>query len=114
MNQQNKKPLAGGTSGSKKLINKKVYSTNLACQRQRLLNYLNEKFSITVNEARVELSILHCPARVLELRKIGYDIRTIWVDEYDQNGIFHRVGRYYFFGNRVTKISSNVKGAANG
>jgi hypothetical protein len=45
-------------------------------QRQRLLDYLDEHHSITPKQAWSELGIYRLSARIFDLRRQGYDIRT--------------------------------------
>ena len=47
-----------------------------ATQRQRLLEHLQQHGSITTDEARRWLGIMHPAGRVRELRHMGWDIRT--------------------------------------
>lgn len=64
-----------------------------AAQRQRILAWL-QSAPLTTLQARQHLDILHPAARVMELRRLGYDIETIWVEDLSQAGKFHRVARY--------------------
>jgi Helix-turn-helix domain len=48
----------------------------------------------TTVELSREFDILHPPARVLQLRKRGYEIDTVWVRVETEPGVFHRVGKY--------------------
>lgn len=62
-------------------------------QRARLIQWLEQK-PITTLQARHELSVMHPAGRVLELRKMGYDILTHWFVDNDSAGRPHRVARY--------------------
>ncbi|MCL4682421.1 MAG: hypothetical protein KJZ92_14275 [Rhodocyclaceae bacterium] len=44
--------------------------------------------------ARETLGILHPPARIMELRRQGIEIETVWKIEYDSQGRRHRAGIY--------------------
>jgi hypothetical protein len=48
----------------------------------------------TTVELSREFDILHPPARVLQLRKRGYEIDTVWVHVETEPGVLHRVGKY--------------------
>lgn len=64
-----------------------------AAQRARVLAHLR-KASLTTLEARQFLDVLHPAARVMELRKAGYQIVTHWTDDMTAEGRSHRVARY--------------------
>lgn len=49
---------------------------------------------ITTFEAMRCLDVYHCPARVLQLRKRGHDIATVWERVITEAGVAHRVGKY--------------------
>jgi len=68
-----------------------------SCQRQILLSHLKSEGRITVTEGR-GLGIMSVPARVLELRRRGYDIVTHWITEHDRFGICHKNGLYVYRG----------------
>jgi hypothetical protein len=53
---------------------------------------------VTTVELVREHDILHPPARILQLRKRGYDIATVWVTAETLPGIRHRVGKYVLQG----------------
>lgn len=53
-----------------------------------------ERFAITTFEAMRFLDVYHVPARVLQLRKRGYDIVTHWSTVETESGDTHRVGLY--------------------
>ena len=63
-------------------------------QRARVLHYLQTNRSISTLEARHVIDVMHPAARVMELRKLGNDIQTIWSYEINPEGYLHRVGRY--------------------
>jgi Helix-turn-helix domain len=64
-------------------------------QRQRLLAQLNIAPVDTLT-ARRDLDILCPAARVLELRRHGYRIETVWVKRRTDCGREHRVALYVF------------------
>lgn len=67
--------------------------TSTAAQRARLLAHLRRD-SLTTLEARERLNIMHPGGRVLELRRMGYPIVTVWTWDADHEGRLHRVARY--------------------
>lgn len=68
--------------------------TNTAsAQRARLLDALRRE-SLTTLEARSKLDVLHPAARVMELRRQGYGIVTVWTVGMTTEGRPHRVARY--------------------
>ena len=62
-------------------------------QRLRMLERLRERPVSTI-EARRDLDILHPAGRVLELRRVGYQIHTITLNEQSESGGRHKVARY--------------------
>lgn len=64
-----------------------------AAQRKRLLEALRSR-SLTTLEARRELDVMHPAARIMELRKQGYDIDTLRVPDLTAEGHTHNVARY--------------------
>jgi len=68
-------------------------SNSAHAQRQRLLAHLKASPIDTV-AARHELDILCPAARVLELRRRGHEIETVWIDRQTDCGKVHRVALY--------------------
>lgn len=62
-------------------------------QQTRLLAALRNH-SISTIEARRHLDVLHPAMRILELRRKGHDIRTVWTTQVTDAGVTHRVARY--------------------
>lgn len=62
-------------------------------QRARVLAWLRNA-SLSTLEARSELDVMHPAARVMELRKDGYRIDKVTVQEATPCGQVHRVARY--------------------
>ena len=58
-------------------------------QRQRILNWLAQK-PLTTLEARQHFDVM----RVLELKRAGHEIQTVWVNDLSSVGKVHRVGKY--------------------
>ena len=68
-------------------------------QRARIHEALRRR-SLTTLEARRELDVMHPAARVMELRKQGYEINTIWTVDLTAEGNPHRVAKYLLRGER--------------
>jgi hypothetical protein len=68
-------------------------SNSAHAQRQRLLERLKVAPVDTVT-ARHELDILCPAARVLELRRRGHEIETVWIERQTDCGKLHRVALY--------------------
>ena len=62
-------------------------------QCQRALEYLRVK-PMTTCFARRKLDIYDPPARILQLRKRGHQIETVWDEAVTEAGFKHRVGKY--------------------
>lgn len=75
---------------------RKCKSSDLSteAQRQRLLDALTERGSITTQQARDELEVMHPAGRIMELRKKGLEIVTVWAHEPSAGGVVHRIARY--------------------
>jgi hypothetical protein len=89
------------TSPEKKAALKKIRSdfkgTASHSQRARLLEALS-RYAVTTFEAMRYLDVYHCPARILQLRKQGYQITTHWQTVETESGDKHRVGLYVLEG----------------
>lgn len=70
-------------------------------QASRLLEALS-RYSITTFEAMRYLDVYHCPARILQLRKQGHKIITLWQTVITESGERHRVGLYLLAGREAT------------
>lgn len=62
-------------------------------QRKRILDFLRIRPLDTLT-ARKELDVMHPAARVMELRKLGFGIKTIEIDRQSDCGKIHRVACY--------------------
>ena len=62
-------------------------------QRNRILDFVRKRPLDTLTE-RKELDIMHPAARVMELRKRGFRIKTIAIDRPSNCGKIHRVACY--------------------
>jgi Helix-turn-helix domain len=67
--------------------------TDTKTQCRRLLEALS-RFPVTTFEAMRHLDIYHVPARILQLRKAGHPIVTLWRIVITEAGAKHRVGLY--------------------
>lgn len=65
-----------------------------AAQRARILTHLQNHRVLTTLEARHLLNVMHPAARVMELRKHGYNIITNRRKDADSEGRLHRVAEY--------------------
>jgi Helix-turn-helix domain len=74
-------------------LREKLTGTDTKTQCQRLLEALSS-FPVTTFEAMRYLDIYHVPARVLQLRKAGHPILTLWQNVTTEAGAQHRVGLY--------------------
>lgn len=63
-------------------------------QRLKLLDWLFESGSITTSEAREHLDIMSPAPRIMELKRAGYSIVTIWDNWTSDHNIKHRIARY--------------------
>jgi len=79
------------------------YNISSASQRQRLLAWLREHGRIDTITARCELDIMSPAARVLELRRRGFDIITNWLIV-DTGSAKHRMGEYVL----MQKVATDV------
>ncbi len=78
---------------------KQPYDNSTTSQRARLIKHFIANCRLTTMEAR-DMGIMHPGGRVMELRRQGYLIDTLWVIETDSNGVPHRVGMYIYRGKR--------------
>lgn len=76
-----------------KEINEQFSGNNHRQQCRRMLEALH-RFPLNTFEASRGLGIYHPPARVLQLRKHGHEINTVWETVEAENSIKHRIGCY--------------------
>lgn len=74
-------------------------------QKQKILNYMREKGSITPMAAFGELGITKLATRVGELIQDGYDIQKVWETDVNRDGDRVRYMSYHL-------ISDSVKATA--
>lgn len=69
-------------------------STSSEAQRQRILKALENGPKTSYDLRR--MGCYQAPARIFELRRLGYNIRTELIDLYDRDGYLHpRAARYH-------------------
>lgn len=66
-----------------------------AAQRSRVLEFLRRHGSLSTLDARHLIDVMHPAARVMELRRSGHAIATIWTHATTPEGGTHRVARYH-------------------
>ena len=79
--------------GSKPSQTKPRHHNSTVAQCARLLARLRQG-PCTTFEAMRQLDVYHCPARVLQLRKRGHQIDTVWTRVVTEANVAHRVGKY--------------------
>lgn len=70
-----------------------LHPNDAAAQRTRILAALREG-PLTTLDARKHLDVLHPAMRVLELRRRGEPIATVWTLQATDCGQVHRIARY--------------------
>lgn len=89
------KGVAAPTTTPKNTTTKPKFTDNSAHnQRLKLLDWLFEKGAITTAQARESLDIMSPAPRIMELRKAGYLISTVWDNWTSEYGIKHCIARY--------------------
>lgn len=87
-----KAPIAPTIEAAKQ--NVQINYNSASAQRQRILDALKNSPLSTI-EARRDLDVMHPGARIMELRKRGHQIITVWNLEPTECGREHRVGKYF-------------------
>lgn len=70
-----------------------AFQHTAAAQRKRILEFLRVRPLDTLT-ARKVLDVMHPAARVMELRKRGWEIQTVKIDRASDCGEIHRVACY--------------------
>lgn len=78
-------------------IREQYRGNSLINQRSRLLKALT-RFPVTTLEARKYLDIMHPAGRVMELRRCGWRVDTLWTVQEAEAGKRHRIAVYVFGG----------------
>lgn len=81
-----------------KEINQKHSGNDAKTQAERALAGLLSLGSLTTQDIRQELDIMHPAGRIKELRDGGYKIPKVWEYYPTTNGKLHRMARYIFVG----------------
>jgi|GEM_PF-892809 len=63
-------------------------------QRMRILDWFISKPSLTTEQGRLELDVMHPAARVMELREKGYNILTFWEVVPTASGKTRKIAKY--------------------
>lgn len=69
-------------------------SVSKLSQRERLLEWLINVGSINTNEARERLDIQAPAPRILELKRLGHEIKTEKTDWLSHTGVKHKIACY--------------------
>lgn len=89
---------SGGTDQAQYNKGDEIQHKSFAQQCQLLLDYLRVHGSCTTIEARKTLDIIHPAGRVLDLRKMGEKVETVWTWDVTEQGKPHRVANYLLAG----------------
>lgn len=95
-----KKNAPGFRSEAIKKINEKHKGNDAETQAIRLLEAFQVFGSLTTQDIRHELDIMHPAGRVKELRGRGFEIPANWESYPTTSGKMHRMARYVYFGRR--------------
>lgn len=79
-------------------INEQHKGNDATIQEDRTLLGLQILGSLTTQDLREWLDIMHPAGRILSLRRKGYDIQTIWENYPTTCGKIHRMARYVYLG----------------
>jgi polyhydroxyalkanoate synthesis regulator phasin len=93
-NTKKKEAAASTTTPKAKTIKGNFNDNSAHNQRLKILDWLFEKGSITTDQAREHLDVMHPAGRIKELREAGYLIITIRVRWTSEFGIKHSVAKY--------------------
>ena len=93
-----KKIAPGFRAETIKEINQKHRGNDAETQANRSLEAFQLLTSLTTQDLRHDLDIMHPAGRVKELRGRGFDIQTQWADYPTACGKKHRMARYVYMG----------------
>lgn len=79
-------------------INEKHKGNDAVTQANRSLEAFQLLVSLTTQDMRQDLDIMHPAGRVKELRARGFDIQTHWDNSPTACGKMHRMARYVYMG----------------
>lgn len=77
-----------------KAIRDQFKGNDSATQRRRLMEAFKRGWAISTFEAMRYLDIYFPPARIKELRDLGEQINTQWVNVLTESGELHNIGLY--------------------
>jgi polyhydroxyalkanoate synthesis regulator phasin len=69
-------------------------SVTKEAQRSRLLKALLEHGELSTDDARTVYAAMSPASRIMELRKAGHRIRTVYRTVADAQGVLHKMGVY--------------------
>ncbi len=81
-------------------INEKHKGNDAETQANRSLEALQVLSSLTTQDLRQDLDIMHPAGRIKELRGRGFQIQTYWENYPTASGKMHRMGRYVYMGKK--------------
>lgn len=79
-------------------INQKHKGNDAETQANRSLEALQLLLTLTTQDFRHDLDIMHPAGRIKELRRRGFHIHTYWENYPTASGKLHRMGRYVYMG----------------
>jgi hypothetical protein len=87
---------------------KTLSNTSTPVQRTRILSALKDRGSegITTICGRESVNVMHIAARVMELRRQGWNISTVWDVTENAQGHLHRNARYVLISTRRKKVAA--------
>jgi len=92
------------------ITSSKKYRNNnsTAGQRQRLINAVKDRGQrgLTTIYARERLDCMHAAGRIEELRKLGWNIATVWTTTVNAQGNKHRNARYVLMSTQKKKVAA--------
>jgi hypothetical protein len=77
------------------MTNMEIEPTAKQNQIRRVLNYMRTHNGITSYEAITEISVNRLASRICDMKKMGYDITSKWVDGVNKYGERWRAKRYW-------------------
>lgn len=90
-----------------------AFQHTAAAQRKRILEFLRLRPLDTLT-ARKVLDVMHPAARVMELRKRGWEIQTVKIDRASDCGEIHRVACYVLEAVAGESATADESAGANG
>jgi hypothetical protein len=94
----NEKAATGATEAARQNRPADYHANSAIAQRQRIAAWFQSSNSLTTQQARHELDIMHPAGRIKEMRARGYVILTVWDDYPTVEGNLHRMARYVLMG----------------